>query len=558
MKKLLVVTFLLSVPHAEAQSPAQVERLAALGKVWGFVKYYHSGVTAGRVHWDSVLLAAVPLAKSAGTSTEYRAVIQSLLDAAGPVSDCSATGVGHAASAPRCRTVSPDSMRINLDLHWLRDTTILGALIADQLARLRENPHQGSGHYVRFGLTAKFDADTAFQAPLYPSEERRLLALFRFWNAVRYYFPYMYVNGADWNAVLREFIPRMLAARDAAEYHLAIAELTARVRDAHVSASSPTLDGVFGPRLPAFEARSIDNNLVVWRAGATSPADAGLQAGDVITHINGKPVAKLRRDLAKYVAAGNDAIFERKLLILVLRGHEGSATYTIERKGKALIRRVAMAPPTTNRTPRTYPVAEVAMVLPGTNIGYIDMGKLSLAQVDSAITIVAKTDGIVMDVRNYPRGTMYRFAQFLNPGAQPFAKFTFVDSTHPGQVLWGPPVHAGPAGGNLGHYRGRLAILVDERTQSHAEFTVMALRTAPRNKVIGSQTAGADGNVTFLSLPGGIRTVFTGLGVYYPDGTPTQRVGIVPDIKVRPTLHGLRAGRDEVLERALEYIRTGR
>jgi C-terminal processing protease CtpA/Prc len=55
-----------------------------------------------------------------------------------------------------------------------------------------------------------------------------------------------------------------------------------------------------------------------------------------------------------------------------------------------------------------------------------------------------------------------------------------------------------------------------------------------------------------------IRTLFTGLGVYYPDGRPTQRIGIVPDIEVRPTLAGLRAGRDEVLERALEYLRTGR
>jgi len=59
-------------------------------------------------------------------------------------------------------------------------------------------------------------------------------------------------------------------------------------------------------------------------------------------------------------------------------------------------------------------------------------------------------------------------------------------------------------------------------------------------------------------LPGGIRVAFTGLGVYYPDGTPTQRIGIVPDIAIRPTLAGFRAGRDEVLERAIEYIRTGR
>src|SRR5690606_8662739 len=53
-------------------------------------------------------------------------------------------------------------------------------------------------------------------------------------------------------------------------------------------------------------------------------------------------------------------------------------------------------------------------------------------------------------------------------------------------------------------------------------------------------------------LPGGLAAAFTGLGVYYLDGTPTQRVGIVPDLHVTPTIEGLAAGRDEVLETALD------
>jgi C-terminal processing protease CtpA/Prc len=216
-----------------------------------------------------------------------------------------------------------------------------------------------------------------------------------------------------------------------------------------------------------------------------------------------------------------------------------------------------MAPLPTSATRPVHPVTELAKVLPNTNIGYIDMGDIELSQVDSALAIVKNTAGIVMDVRNYPRGTMYRFAEFFNPEARPFAKFTSVDPMYPGQVVWLPPVPAGRARGNADHYRGRVAILVDERTQSHAEFTVMALRTAPENKVIGSQTAGADGNITWLTLPGGVRTRFTGLGVYYPDGRETQRIGIVPDIEIRPTLAGVRAGRDEVLDRAIEYLRTG-
>ena len=68
--------------------------------------------------------------------------------------------------------------------------------------------------------------------------------------------------------------------------------------------------------------------------------------------------------------------------------------------------------------------------------------------------------------------------------------------------------------------------------------------------MIGSTTAGADGNVSQIPLPGGMQTMISGIGVFYPDKTPTQQVGIVPNIAVRPTIDGIRAGRDEVLEAA--------
>jgi C-terminal processing protease CtpA/Prc len=47
----------------------------------------------------------------------------------------------------------------------------------------------------------------------------------------------------------------------------------------------------------------------------------------------------------------------------------------------------------------------------------------------------------------------------------------------------------------------------------------------------------------------------SGIGVYYLDGRETQRIGIVPDIEVKPTIKGIREGRDELLEKAIEIIR---
>lgn len=105
---------------------------------------------------------------------------------------------------------------------------------------------------------------------------------------------------------------------------------------------------------------------------------------------------------------------------------------------------------------------------------------------------------------------------------------------------------------NPDYYKGRGIILCNENTQSQAAFTIMALQTAPDVTVIGSQTAGADGDISRISFPGGYTTYISGLGVEYPDGKQAQRIGIIPDIVIRPTISGIRMKRDEVLEKAVE------
>jgi len=106
------------------------------------------------------------------------------------------------------------------------------------------------------------------------------------------------------------------------------------------------------------------------------------------------------------------------------------------------------------------------------------------------------------------------------------------------------------------HFQGKLVVILNEETVSQAEYTAMAFRAGDNTVIIGSQTAGVDGNVSYIRLPGGLQTRFSGSGVYYPNGQGTQRIGIVPDIEVKPTIQGIREGRDELLEKAIEIIKT--
>jgi len=148
----------------------------------------------------------------------------------------------------------------------------------------------------------------------------------------------------------------------------------------------------------------------------------------------------------------------------------------------------------------------------------------------------------------------FALGEFIAPKDTDFVRFSRVNLDNPGEFIMGQPLATGTKSASK-IFQGAVVVLVDELSQSQAEYTAMAFRAAPNTTVIGSTTAGADGNVSSIILPGGLRTMISGIGVFYPDGSPTQKVGIVPDIEVRPTIKGIQEGRDEPLERAITLIK---
>ena len=102
--------------------------------------------------------------------------------------------------------------------------------------------------------------------------------------------------------------------------------------------------------------------------------------------------------------------------------------------------------------------------------------------------------------------------------------------------------------------RGRLVALIDERTQGAAERFALSLEQMSNVTFIGSPSAGAVSWVTPLSLPGWLTVGIATQEVRRADGGQVQRVGITPLIEARPTSTGVRAGADEVLVRAQQWL----
>jgi hypothetical protein len=104
--------------------------------------------------------------------------------------------------------------------------------------------------------------------------------------------------------------------------------------------------------------------------------------------------------------------------------------------------------------------------------------------------------------------------------------------------------------------RGRIVFLTDGRAISYAESVMGYVADRQLGTIVGSATAGTNGNVAAFDVPGGFRIGFTGMRVTRHDGqSPFHLIGVTPDVAVAPTLGSIRESRDHVLERAVEFVR---
>ena len=391
----------------------------------------------------------------------------------------------------------------------------------------------------------------------YPGSERRLLAAFKMWSVIHFFFPYKDLMEDDWDEVLLEFIPRMEDAADALAYHLAVAEMYSHTRDSHGDVRSAVLRDYFGVTPTPIYARWIEERPVVAGFFDADAAPAEVEIGDVIVAVDGEPAVERMRRIGRYVSASTPQALTERTVRWMLRGAEDS-TASIEFE-KADGRRVTVK--LTRRAAYwedfTYRGGEVVDVLPG-NIGYADLERLTIDMVPEMFARLQETRAIVFDMRGYPRGTGPVIATYL--AAKPEVEAARMDipllvsPDEEGRQTYTIVQRIPAPSPEAFHYPGETVMLIDERAISQSERWGLLFRAANGTTFIGSHTAGAEGAITNFALPGGIALWFGGLAGTYHDGGRVQGLGLVPDIEARPTVLGIREGRDEVLEAALDHL----
>jgi C-terminal processing protease CtpA/Prc len=351
---------------------------------------------------------------------------------------------------------------------------------------------------------------------------------------------------------LKEFIPKVIECRDELSYKLIMLELIGEIQDTHANIwqKDEVLSQFYGKKIVPLEINFIENKAVVVRKFEQLEDTSKINIGDVITEINGVKTDKLIEEKIKYCPASNYPTQLRDFAARLLRTNKDFLQVTIENGNSIFQERLS-----------TVKIGEINFMgekvpshkeLAG-DIGYIYPGTLEKGEIDTIMETFIHKDGLIIDLRCYPSDfIVFSLGKYLMPKPTGFVKFTFGSIENPGKFSFSEILKVREDNNN--YFKGKIIILINETTLSQAEYTAMALRVAPKSTVLGSTTAGADGDFSRIILPGNIRTGISGIGVYYPDGTETQRVGIIPDIELKPTIEGIKNERDELLEMAIELI----
>jgi C-terminal processing protease CtpA/Prc len=189
-------------------------------------------------------------------------------------------------------------------------------------------------------------------------------------------------------------------------------------------------------------------------------------------------------------------------------------------------------------------------------IMYVDLDRVDDNDIQKALPELEKAKGIVFDFRGYPRK--------LSPQVL-FSHLIDKVCTSP---QWHIPLVRRPDGDGIEFKRtmgwmlfpakprlaARIAFLTDGRAISYAESCLGIIENYKLGSIVGGPSAGTNGNVNPFKLPGGYQVVWTGMKVLKHDGSRHHGVGIAPTVPVSRTIAGVAAGRDEILERAIEVV----
>lgn len=522
----------------EEPDSLQIHAIVQASRIWGFAKYHHPAFASRSINADA----------------EYFCLLNDVLQAPDSMKNdiCLKWISGLGPYAIRDEEDGENIETFN-DFNWISDSLSLGRALSDSLMRLRD-ADPGNNQYVKQTPVNVSYIETQYSDIPKDDVAYRLLGVAKFWNAVDSYSPNRNLADRPWDDVLAEYIA--LAFDRSISFSALYSRMVSELCDTHVNSwYIPIFGGRFVPLMCQFA----EDRLFV--ADTCSLVPNNFEIGDEIILIDSVSPIKRLNELAPYIPHSNRSSLLRDGSYATLLTAKNEACVEYVREGKTYTTIISSVDGSkfVNRrfsSQNTSTKPEFKKVADG--IGYINISNLTCKDEQDLENFLASCDKLIIDLRSYP--AEYDVLHKLLP------TFFFSQAREAAEVLL-PQAHR--PGGFIRTtvstrktsepdklYKGKLVLLVNAHSQSMSEYFTMFLQTIPGSVTIGSQTAGADGDVTRIQLPYASFNI-TGAGICYPDGTNAQRNGVKIDKVVEPSAEGMIRGVDEQLQEAIDYLQGG-
>lgn len=498
--------------HSISWGSVDDSQRATIIKVWGFLNYNNKYILETDIDWDSELILALDEYDSSQSFTKAIEVLFNKL--------------------PN-EVIPKKELKIDANNHrfeWIESDTFLDASLKKRLITMAHGRKPFPNRFVaqNYKGVVKLQQSSTLKWNL-QIKNHRLLSLAKYWNIMKYFNPYLELL-PSWDDSLLDMLPVFSNVRNETDFYRALLRLNAILEDSHsLNNVFPMEAGneIFGSHFfPYVQLETVGDTLFI--ADVDSAMRAKFQKGDVLMKIDGKPIAFFIDSLARFVSLSRGDV--SRLRGLLLRSTHTQQIWQIKRAEQLIEVEVSFDSALPRISKKTFTCTSQQF----SSVYYLNPEGCSSTEFKNKLKIARGYENVILDMRGYPSGLHEQIVSFFAPRGRHFATLKVVDGDHPGSFkflkertpIWGQ------------RYKNNLVVLVSNETISASEYVVMAIQQNPKAKVVGTPTAGANGDVLSFQLPGEFVCLFSSVGVYYPDGATVQKRGIRIDVPVQETVEG--------------------
>ena len=571
MCKIIFLSIFIFSHAVFSKSPINdTEKYSTFCRVYGIVKYYSNDVSQGKINWDAHTVEFISKLDAVKDDEGFNELLSQYLSIIICKNSDSPILIDYDKIQKKYK-IGKLEKRISFD--WIDDKLLnfdnqkkikniissfeMKKNVAFELGQKKKT----IGHKEIFS----FDSTSL-------TKHHYFLGFLQCWNLIEYFFPYKNLMDNKWDDVMQRDILSFTNLQNREEYIQKMKQLSSNLNDSHVFMEK-ILPPTKSPKWHPLNFAALENKVVFYDYLSDSLKNiSSVKKGDILTHVQGIPIDSLFKKYLKNTSNSNLKGAKYQFTAsLNASDMPDSVCFTFNDTVNVYSKK--MSRDKMNRI-SLYKAPEVIRDL-DSRVGYINTSNIGFSKFGKAMRKFKKKEYIIFDCRGYADLGVLRYGVLLGGKPKDISKLDYPFYRLPGHYLpwkdnyFGSTVEMafkllGLMPDNAGNiipsfkkpFKGKGIILMNTRAWSFGETNIMTLKTYCKNCIlIGSNTMGANGNVSVVKLVGNIQIGYSGIDLQFADGTQTQRVGIKPDIEVFHKISDFVKGEDTLLNYGLEYVK---